>query len=280
MGKSNSKKQAGRFLPASVDGWIAEFGDDFGFHPLVQAQPSRFAPGSVDRVEEMRRRIRRGQPLFCKGDRVFHDGTTSEKFDQYATDPEYTTWNGDELKGSEFSECGSYRYRIWNTWDKKKPVVSFIGLHSESHPDGRLDRKLKALAIGHGCGGYQLLNLFAAKCDQPQDVWKTENPVGNANDRVIRLTVLGTSFTVCAWGRIGQHLARSAQVLAALQATLPKCQTYCYGLTEPVGGCRDDGRRYPYPTSMTKVEEDAKLMQIPWAFMDLGEYKKESKNND
>lgn len=267
------RKNASRFLPAGVDAWIAEFGDDFGYQPLVQVEPTRFAPGSKDRIEEMRRRVRRGQPLFSKGDRVFHDGTSTDNFDGYATDPKYTTWNGDDKRGTEFSECGRYRYRIWNTWDKSKPVVSFIGLYAEAEPDGRLDRKLRALATEHGCGGYQSLNLFAAKCASAQDVWTTENPVGDANDRVIRLTVLGTSFTICCWGRIGLHLARSAQVLLALQATLPKCQTYCYGLTEPASGSDDDGRKYPYPKDIKHVGEQSSLMQVPWAFMDLGEIK-------
>lgn len=272
--KPKNQRGAGTFLPASVDGWIEEFGDDFGFLPMVNVGATKHEPGSIDKVEEMRRRVRRGQPLFSKGDRVFHDGSTSKQFESYATNPKYTSWSGDAYRGIESSDCGRYRYRYWNHWDSKKPIVSFIGLNSESKPGGLTDRKLKELAISHGCGGYQMLNLFAAKLDRPQDLWKADDPVGDANDRVIRLTVLATSFTICCWGRIGLHLGRSAQVLWALSKTLPRTQTYCYGLTATAPGSLEDGRKYPYPLGLSSVTPESKLRQMPWRLVDLGEIKR------
>lgn len=269
--KKKMNRGAGTFLPASVEKWIAEFGDDFGFQPMVHVKPTQHEPGSVERVEEMRSRIRRGQPLFAKGDRVFHDGSSSSQFEAYATNPRYTVWRGNDQRGVEHSDCGRYRYRIWNNWETGKPIVSFIGLQAEAKPDGRLDRKLKALASSHGCGGYQLLNLFAVKCNKPQDVWRIEDSIGDANDTVIRLSILKTSFTVCCWGRIGLHMGRSSRVLWAVSETIPRARVFCYGLTPQVRGSIDDTRKYPYPISIGDVQEGSALMAMPWRFMDLGE---------
>ena len=266
------KKKAGVFLPACVDRWIDEFGDDFGFQPLVRAAPTNAFPGTQEKVEEMRRRVRRGQPVFAKGDRAFWDGSSNSELDSRAEEPKYTSWRGDHARGIEQSHCGDFRYRYWKVWNKKLPTVSFIGLSAQLEPNGLEDRKISAIATNLGCGGYQMLNLFSKKVSTNRDLWAIEDIVGDANDRVIRLSVLATSFTVCCWGNGGVNLGRSSRVLWAISKTVPKTSVFCFGVDHSKATAM-------YPVGLDSVEETATIVKLPWEFMDLGdEGRKNAKN--
>ena len=70
-------------LPVSIEAWIDRFGDEFGYMPSVPVLESlELEPGSPERVGEMRRRVRSGQPVFSRLDR-----TKNGKESPYATDP-------------------------------------------------------------------------------------------------------------------------------------------------------------------------------------------------
>jgi len=261
VGSATKRKGAGVFLPACVDRWIDEFGDDFGFQPLVKAEPTDYLPGSPEKVDEMRKRVRRGQPIFAKGDRAFFDGSSNAELEARAEQPKYTSWRGTDKQGIEQSQCGNFRYRYWRNWDASLLSVSFIGLSAKLEPNGLEDRKLKAIATNLECGGYQMLNLFARKVKTNTDLWGCEDSVGDANDRVIRLTVMATSFTVCCWGKNGENAGRASRIMWALSKTIPKESIFCFGVCKTESGFQ--------PVSLASVSELTGIVKLPWSFINL-----------
>lgn len=254
-------------LPVSFFDWVAKFGDDFGYLPLVDADaPNDAIPSSMDRIDIMRRRMRKGMPLFSKSDTIFFDGSRSEQFDAYATDPTWTTWDGNEDRGIEKSVDGRYEYRKWEIWDKSKPVACFIGLF----PDPSIDlRKEMMLAMSHGCGGFQRVNLFAKRLGRVDELWNDEDPIGDWNDRVIRLTCLSTSFTVLCWGKAGRFVGRSAYVVSGIKNTLKVDRVFWYGATSPSYLSENGtGNRFVQPIGLKDVEFGAPLHNIRFKYLE------------
>jgi hypothetical protein len=251
-------------LPATVEGWVNKFQDDFGFMPMVPISHVRqFEPGSPEKVRELRQRLRKGQPLFSRHDLTNLAAADRAKLTQYISDPSWTVWAGDERKGVEQSECKKWRYRVWETWDEKKPIAMFVGLYNPCSLSEAFDPKMKLLAVTAGCGGYQRVNLFAALCKNNEELWKHPDPIGDWNDRVIRIATMTSHFAICCWGKAGSYLSRSKTVVRGIHGAMKINQLFCYGLTERY---KTDPNK-PYwtyqPIGLQSVRGDAKPAPLP-----------------
>ncbi len=258
-------------LPRDLFSWVERFGDEFGFMPLVPVdEPNMALPGTQDRVRHMRKRASRGQPIFSRMDHSYFCEQPDPERAFYSTDPSWISWSGDEKAGLEFSQDRQYRYRAWNVWDSQKPIACFIGLHPTR---GRKEEdKVKLLAIHAGCGGYHLVNLFAIVVDSYEELCAVGNEgtsrVGDWNDRVIRLTLLSSSFVVLAWGRCGELTGRSATITSATSNTVYRQNVYCYGMTKPHKASSGEGE-YRSPIAIKDVEYGATLVHAPFKYMEM-----------
>jgi hypothetical protein len=257
-------------LPQTVDEWIAEFTDDFGYAPLMEGKPTRAIPGSPEKVEVLKSRADKGQPLFMKEDYLDADTLDLQPvFSEHShCDPVLkTSWKGNELAGAEFSPCGTYRYRLWRHWAKGLPVACFIGLNPSTADETKMDntmRRIKNFAKSWGCGGFEMLNLFGLRSTDPKALYTHSDPIGPGNDRAIRLTVRACSYVVCCWGVHGVIDSRSAQVLWAISKTISKSRVYCLGLTQPIPGGMDDTISYPQPRHPLYLKRGTKAIALPW----------------
>lgn len=255
-------------IPATVAEWIATYTDDFGFVPKVPEAGLTAPKGSWERVEQLRARVEAGQPIWGPEDEDLYAFTRRE-----VENMRPTVWVGNEMSGAEFSECRQYRYRLWRHWATGLPVVAFVGLNPSTADERKLDntlRRLKSFAQAWGCGGFEMLNLFAYKSTQPRILYEIDDPIGRYNDRAIRLVVRACSYTVVCWGTHGTIASRSAQVLWAISKTIPKKNVYCFRLTEPVpGGIRKDVK-YPQPMHPLYLPNETKLIPLPWSKMEVG----------
>lgn len=232
--------------------------------PLVPvAKSTEYEPGSPERSSEMRRRLRRGQPLFSR-----HDLTRDPSCRVYTTDPKWTVWSGTRERGFEQSVCGMYRYRVWNTWDSEKPSVVFIGLFAEKTLDHHLDAKIQEISKRHGFGSYQRVNLFSRLTDSMDELWSHEDPIGDWNDRIIRIALLNARSVVCCWGRAGQHLGRSPYVVTCVDNTMRRSDVFCFGLTEKCPASTGSGSYFYHPVSLSKVNEGADMVNLPMKFVE------------
>lgn len=139
-------------------------------------------------------------------------------------------------KGAEISECGKYRYILWRGDIKHaiNPMI-FIGLNP-STADATLDdptiRRCWGFTQREGCDCLVMLNLFAFRATEPDDMKKQADPVGPRNDgfladpcglvasRLVNPNVKG--LVVAAWGTHGNFRGRDLAVRRMLKGHL-KC---------------------------------------------------------
>lgn len=110
------------------------------------------------------------------------------------------------------SECKTYRYALWRTWDESKPYALFIGLNPSTADETEDDptiRRCVGFAKAWGFGGLCVVNLFAYRATEPKDMMKAEDPIGPENDRWIKRLSADAGVIVAAWGNSGSFLGRS-----------------------------------------------------------------------
>jgi len=121
--------------------------------------------------------------------------------------------------GAVFSDCMTYRYKLWRVWDDTKPSVMFLMLNpstaDESENDPTVER-CERRARQMGFGALAVCNLFAFRATDPKDMKAATDPVGTENDAVIIEEAKRADLIVCAWGTHGSHSGRSRQVRAML----------------------------------------------------------------
>ncbi|WP_092225043.1 DUF1643 domain-containing protein [Desulforhopalus singaporensis] len=117
---------------------------------------------------------------------------------------------------AKLSECRTYRYALWRTWDNSKPQVMFVGLNpstaDETTDDPTLTRCIN-YAQSWGYGGVFMANLFAFRATNPLDMKAAYDPVGPENNKWLKHLAKDAALVVAAWGNDGSYLDRSKQVL-------------------------------------------------------------------
>lgn len=111
-----------------------------------------------------------------------------------------------ETSGAEFSDCRTWRYRLWRIWDDTKPYANFIMLNPSTADANVLDPTVTRcvdFANRWGYGGLHVTNLFALVSTDPEGLYRATDPIGPGNDRAIRETAQGAGAVVCAWGNHG-----------------------------------------------------------------------------
>src|SRR5438128_11131670 len=107
------------------------------------------------------------------------------------------------IGGATFSRDRRYRYRLWRRWDRSRAVVAFVML-SPSTADAMHDdptiRRCVGFARAWGCGGVDVVNLFALRATDPRALRKAADPIGPANERHLRRAVRAAGLVVLAWG--------------------------------------------------------------------------------
>lgn len=121
--------------------------------------------------------------------------------------------------GATISECGVYRYRLWRKWGDGKSVC-WIMLNP-STADGSKDdptiRRCIGFAKDWGYAGIVVVNLFAFRATNPQELREVSDPVGPENDNTIIEVAKSSQLVVAAWGVWGDILGREKRVVEMLR---------------------------------------------------------------
>jgi len=114
------------------------------------------------------------------------------------------------------SSDGVYRYRLMRTWDPTKLPLVWIMLNP-STADAAIDdptiRRCMSFARREGCGGIEVLNLFAYRSTKPSELDHAADPVGPENDRWILDVLNRHDRCVCGWGAYSKAWSRAAAVM-------------------------------------------------------------------
>ena len=124
-----------------------------------------------------------------------------------------------------YSECGTYRYSFNQQWDYSRPALPICMLNpgtmaeadnpNRQHPTRR---NCVTVAQREGHGGITVVNLFAGRCQKPQQLRRFSDPFGPKNDAMLAETAaiaktLGIPI-LCAWGTKGRMLDADQRALA------------------------------------------------------------------
>lgn len=117
--------------------------------------------------------------------------------------------------GSEFSECGKYRYKLWRIWDDSLPKAMCIGLNPSTANAVKNDPTITNLAkmlklLGYG--GFYMMNLFAFISSKPEDLLTCENPIGENDGKLKEVEAMCDCVIVC-WGNFKEADERISNVL-------------------------------------------------------------------
>jgi hypothetical protein len=128
-----------------------------------------------------------------------------------------------------FNESRTHRYLLGRSW-QPGPVMTFVMLNpstADSKKDDPTIRRCVRFARREGCGGIEVVNLFALRATDPAELRLHADPVGACNDRVIGACAGGT--VVVAWGAHGGYAGRAAEVGRILLAA--GIAPVCLGVT-------------------------------------------------
>lgn len=117
--------------------------------------------------------------------------------------------------GAEFSECGTYRYKLWRIWDNDLPIAMCIGLNPSTANGDKDDPTigiLKRMLTHLGYGGFYMMNLFAYISSKPEALLTCENPLGDNDKKLIEVANLCQDVIAC-WGNFKQAEKRIEEVL-------------------------------------------------------------------
>ncbi|WP_458792232.1 DUF1643 domain-containing protein [Yoonia sp. MH D7] len=121
-----------------------------------------------------------------------------------------------------YSDCERYRYALTREWDADGKRALFVMLNPSTATEvqndptvERCERRARAL----GFGAFRVTNIFAWRDTDPRKMRAAVEPVGPANDVMIREAAVWADTVIAAWGTHGVHLGRGAQVAALLRQT-------------------------------------------------------------
>lgn len=131
------------------------------------------------------------------------------------------------------SDCGRYRYLLRRTWDHTKPR-SLIVMLNPSTADAEINdatiRSCIRLSKGLSFGSFEVVNLFAFRATDPDDLARADDPVGPRNDDSIEGAILRCDIAVCAWGAHPLAHSRAGTVRSLLRSRRPA--VFCLGTTK------------------------------------------------
>ena len=135
-------------------------------------------------------------------------------------------------KSAVFSKDRIYRYALLREWEVGDHAL-FIGLNP-STADEELDdptiRRCIQFAKNWGCCGLWMVNLFAYRSTDPNELLSIDDPIGPDNDWHIKLGALTAGRIIAAWGVRGNLKERDQEVSQMLRKDWRKIE--CLGITK------------------------------------------------
>lgn len=132
--------------------------------------------------------------------------------------------------------AGSYRYKLWRTWDYDLMPTAWVMLNP-STADATVDdptiRRCMAFSRRWGAGGIIVVNLFALRATDPADLLRAAragtDPIGPENDRHLLDVFPACDVVIAAWGAHAMAKDRAKAVLSLVPETM---ELSCLGTTK------------------------------------------------
>ncbi|MCK5560130.1 MAG: DUF1643 domain-containing protein, partial [Thermoplasmata archaeon] len=125
---------------------------------------------------------------------------------------------------------------------------------ADADEDDPTIRRCIGFARGWHCGGIQVINLFAYRATNPDELLKVDDPAGPDNLQHIFSTVQDHQFVVCAWGTRGVLVGQDEKVKRCMERARDGIHLMSLGLTK-------DG----HPKHPLYLSKDTPLVAVPRA---------------
>lgn len=127
-----------------------------------------------------------------------------------------------------------YRYYLARIWDSEKPILVWMMLNP-STADASIDdptiRRCMSFARREGCGGIEVVNLFALRSPDPKTLYEADDdPVGPENIDWIKKVLRRNNRIVVAWGSHGDKFMYTNSVVFKLMES--GAELLCLGKTK------------------------------------------------
>lgn len=109
------------------------------------------------------------------------------------------------------SRCQLYRYSLSRSWNSGSGNVVFIGLNpstADHKQDDPTIRRCVGFAKDWGYSSMNIVNLFAYRATQPEDMKSAADPIGPKNDYWLRKILKSADLAIACWGNHGSFLSR------------------------------------------------------------------------
>jgi hypothetical protein len=129
-------------------------------------------------------------------------------------------------KDAVIDHTGKYRYSLLRSWDDTLNTVVFIMLNpstADANEDDPTIRRCTTYAKSWGYGSLEVVNLFAYRATDPNQLLVAEDPIGFENNSYILKAISNASLVVLAWGTKGILLNRHKDVLSLLHTNELHC---------------------------------------------------------
>ena len=117
-------------------------------------------------------------------------------------------------RSAGLSECGRFRYWLRRSWSEG-PWLLFVMLNpstADAQVDDATIRRCVTFAHAHGFGCMEVVNLFAYRATDPQDLARNGWQVGPDNDHQISIAARVADAICVAWGAVGDRGPASDRV--------------------------------------------------------------------
>lgn len=131
------------------------------------------------------------------------------------------------IKDAIIDPTGMYRYSLSRIWDHNLPKIAFVMLNpstADHQEDDPTIRRCIGFAKDWGYGSMEVVNLFAYRATNPNELKICDDPIGPDNDMHIQRVALQADRIVLAWGTKGELLGRDSEVKKMLPSF---ARVYC-----------------------------------------------------
>jgi len=133
------------------------------------------------------------------------------------------------------SECRRYRYTLLRRWGPKPSGVTWV-MCNPSTADAEIDdptiRRVMAFTQRLGYDAALVVNLFAYRATDPDELFDVEDPCGQENGKYVGWACRQSELIVVAWGAIPKGLRALAKAFVELVRDEKGLNLKCLGTTK------------------------------------------------
>lgn len=148
------------------------------------------------------------------------------------------------MMSAVISPCETYRYELVRIWDASLPLLSVCMVNPSTADHTKNDPtivKVMEFARRMGYGGVIVINLFAFRATDVDELKTALDPVGPLNDHYQVCAIIRSAATLVAWGasaKLPQRLRDQWRTFTLLAHEMERV-LYC------LGTCNDGHPKHP-----------------------------------